>query len=506
MAQSCQVIWQITFPKERLALQLNLASTAEHITAQLARERVNFNGLNDPQADQARMMRVGADPDKLPINPDERIKLWIGYSTACGPFQQIAICKDNTKLWETSICAREQTVIAVNSLSDECTRNQVSVSSLESIVRGRRHCGIFLDIPVPAFVINSFNYQFQFDITIAGVLDLNQLNPIFNSFPVLTRNYASLYLEQWTYDFLQDLKVVYLNKSDTMMNEHLAHQMIPTEKPDIIYLLNTVGSSYLPFNVRIVNMEGKLPTERKPTNSISQIKDARFNKLDVINVGFNMENEEAIINMIRTQKIMNFPTQIIRTQSTNFPFRGFVASGGYMQSIMSYSNIKSMFITFAMNQYPASFFPILFQRFNLEIDQRHLIQQDYVSFNPMVTSWMFECSVEQDLVSPPSDLYHSSNFQNRTINEADSSYYGKIGNIQETENIFYNTALCVGSKAIKVYYPHKFMHVWKMATDDSFMRGYNASKMGARPNIQVSLSGSLAEGIVGAELIKFAPD
>ncbi|KAA6353382.1 MAG: hypothetical protein EZS28_051091, partial [Streblomastix strix] len=257
----------------------------------------------------------------------------IGYSTACGPFQQIAICKDNTKLWETSIYAREQAVIAANSLSDECRRNSVSVSSLESIVRGRRHCGIFLDVPISDFAAASFNYTIPSDITIAGVLDLNQLNPIFNSFPVLTRNYASLYLQLWTQDFLQDLKVVYLNKSDTYTNTHLAYQMVPPEKPDIIYLLNTAGSAYAPYNVRIVNMEGKLATERRPTNTISQIKDAKFTKLDINNVGFNMENEEAIIDMIRTQKILNFPTQIIRTQSTNFPFRGFVASGGSMQKI-----------------------------------------------------------------------------------------------------------------------------------------------------------------------------
>ncbi|KAA6384455.1 MAG: hypothetical protein EZS28_020020 [Streblomastix strix] len=443
MAQSCQVSWQITISKERLALQLNQAATAAPTTAAAARDRVNFNGLDDPQADWVRTMEIGAGGNQLPINADERIKLWIGYSTTYGLFQQIAICKDNTKLWETSIYAREQAVIAANSLSDE------------------------------QYAAASFNYKFPFDITIAGVLDLNQLNPIFNSFPVLTRNYQSLYLQLWTQDFLQDLKVVYLNKSDTMMNEHLAYQMIPPEKPDIIYLLNTAGSSYLPFNVRIVNMEGKLATERKLTNSISQIKDARFNKLDIINVGFNMENEEAIIDMIRTQKILNFPTQIIRTQSTNFPFRGFVASGGSMQ----------------------------------KIDQRHLIQQDYISLNPMVTSQMFECFVEQDLVSAPSDLYHSLNFQNRTINEGESKfYYGRTGNIQETENIFYNTTLCVGSKAVKVYYPHKFMLAWKMATDDSFMRGYNASKMGARTNIQVSLSGSLTEGIVGTEMIKFAAD
>ncbi|KAA6402348.1 MAG: hypothetical protein EZS28_002129 [Streblomastix strix] len=74
------------------------------------------------------------------------------------------------------------------------------------------------------------------------------------------------------------------------------------------------------------------------------------------------------------------------------------------------------------------------------------------------------------------------------------------------ESIFYNTTLYRGSKAVKINYPHKFMLVWMMGTDDSFMRGYNASKMGARTNIQVSLTGSLTERIVGTELIKFSAD
>ncbi|KAA6384468.1 MAG: hypothetical protein EZS28_020003 [Streblomastix strix] len=283
--------------------------------------------------------------------------------------------------------------------------------------------------------------------------------------------------------------------------------MIPPEKPDLIFLFNTDRTSYLGFSVRLVNMEGKAPDERRPTKSISQIKDARFTKLDINNVCFNMENEQEIIGTIRTQKILNFPTQIIRTQSSNFPFRGFSENGGSMQSMMSYSNIKAMFITFAMNQYPTWMFPVQLQKFNLEIDQRHVIQQEYVSLNPMVTGQMFECFVEQDLVSAPSDLYHSLNFQNQTINESKGNYYGYMGTSYiERENIFYNTTVYIGSKAVKIYYPHKFMLAWKMATDDSFMRGYNSTKMGARTNIQVSLSGSLTEGIVGTEMIKFDPD
>ncbi|KAA6364828.1 MAG: hypothetical protein EZS28_039646 [Streblomastix strix] len=301
---------------------------------------------------------------------------------------------------------------------------------------------------------------------------------------------------------MQDLKVVWLNKSDTIMNNHLADQMIPPEKLSIIYLLNSEKCAYIAFSIRIVNMEGKDPDVKMKTNSISQIKEARFTKLDINNVCFNIENEEAIIDMIRVQKILNFPTQIIRIQSNNFPFRGFSENGGTMQSIMSYSNIKAMFITFAMNQYPTWMFPMLFQKFNLVIDQRNLIPQEYVSLNPMVTGQMFECFVEQDLVSAPSDLYHSLNFQNQTINDSNGNFYGYLGtSYVDRENIFYNTTLYIGSKAVKIYYPHKFMLAWKLATDDSFMRGYNSSKMGARTNIQVTLQGNLTTEIVDSTLI-----
>ncbi|KAA6356424.1 MAG: hypothetical protein EZS28_048049 [Streblomastix strix] len=97
-------------------------------------------------------MASGTDGDTQQQFIDtEHIKFWLVYLTVCGPFQQFAICKDSTKLWDTSIYAREQAVISANSLSDLCTNNSVSVSPLESIVVGKSHCGIFIDILVEAF-------------------------------------------------------------------------------------------------------------------------------------------------------------------------------------------------------------------------------------------------------------------------------------------------------------------------------------------------------------------
>ncbi|KAA6401914.1 MAG: hypothetical protein EZS28_002558 [Streblomastix strix] len=155
MVQSCQINQQITIPGERLAQQLNLVPSKEEL-------------------DWARTVEISAEVNQMLIGDDEHVKFWIDYLKACGPFQQIAICNDNTKLWETSICAREQAAIAANSLSDQCTMNSVSAPSLESIVRRRKYYRIFVDIPVEHFAAGSFNYLIPYPITIA-IMDLRFL-------------------------------------------------------------------------------------------------------------------------------------------------------------------------------------------------------------------------------------------------------------------------------------------------------------------------------------------
>ncbi|KAA6362835.1 MAG: hypothetical protein EZS28_041638, partial [Streblomastix strix] len=473
------ISWQIEIPANTLAIQVN---------------GIKNNGAaglwNDPQVIT---MESGADADtQQAYNTDEHIKFWIGFSTACGPFNQIAICKDSQKLWDTSIYAREYAIIASNSLTNECTANSVTVSPLESIVQGKRHCGVFIDIPVSKIsVAGAFNYLIPYPIVFSGVMDLNQLNPIFNSFPVLTRNYAQLHIQLWMQDFLQDLKVVWLNKYNPVNNTYLAYAMIPPEKPDIISLKNINGVAYNNYAVRLVNMEGKLNTTTIPTATISQIKNARFTELYINNICFNVDNEAVIVDMIRQTRLVNFPTQVLRTQSSNYPASNIADGGGVIQSIMSFANIKSIFFTFAMPQYPTWFFPVLLKNIDLIIDQRHVISSAYPALTQDVCGQMFDCFIDQDVVSASSDLYHSLVFENESIDDKNYPYGIELleaeGQQRPLSNIFYATTLYIGSKAVKTYYPNKFMLAWKLATDDSFMRGYNSSKIGARTNIQVQL-------------------
>ncbi|KAA6387416.1 MAG: hypothetical protein EZS28_017056 [Streblomastix strix] len=146
MVQTCQVNWTITIPANTLAIQLNETNTED---GQYNR-RINFNGQDDSQAAVAKDMTQAEQKyyGKTAEGEEksEQLRFQLGFSTACGPFHQFQLMHDATALWGTSIQAREQAAISSNSLSDLCTSYSVSVSPLESIINGKRHCGLFIEI------------------------------------------------------------------------------------------------------------------------------------------------------------------------------------------------------------------------------------------------------------------------------------------------------------------------------------------------------------------------
>ncbi|KAA6358063.1 MAG: hypothetical protein EZS28_046410 [Streblomastix strix] len=149
---------------------------------------------------------------------------------------------------------------------------------------------------------------------------------------------------------------------------------------------------------------------------------------------------------------------------------GFGKDSGSMQSIMSFFNIKALFMTFAMPQYPSWFFPILFSGLNLIIDQNNVIPQPYKSLNQASIGQMFDSFVDQDVASAPSDLNHSLTFENQNVDE-NSHFYGWIdyNDQYETANIFYLTTLYSGNKSIRTLQLNKYMLACKLVSDDSFI-------------------------------------
>ncbi|KAA6385732.1 MAG: hypothetical protein EZS28_018743 [Streblomastix strix] len=140
----------------------------------------------------------------------EVLRFWLGFSTACGPFNQFAICNVIMKFWDTSIHAREQAVISGNSLTKDAR------------------------------------------------------------FPVRFKSCMA-------------------KKTHALSNLHLAYQMIPPEKPDIIYLQNTIFATYTVsiygnYSDRIDIMSDSVAANATaPQNAISQIYTDSFIKLEIQN-------------------------------------------------------------------------------------------------------------------------------------------------------------------------------------------------------------------------------
>ncbi|KAA6399394.1 MAG: hypothetical protein EZS28_005080 [Streblomastix strix] len=151
MVQTCQVNWTITILANTLAIQLNKTYDGWDTTAKLI-ARTIFNGKEDPLADWTTNMSQASQryfgKSAQGIESSKHLQFWIGFSTACGPFYQFQLLKDATALWGSAIYAREQAVISGNCINDLCTKNSVSVSPLESIIEGKRHCGILFDFPL----------------------------------------------------------------------------------------------------------------------------------------------------------------------------------------------------------------------------------------------------------------------------------------------------------------------------------------------------------------------
>ncbi|KAA6379543.1 MAG: hypothetical protein EZS28_024930 [Streblomastix strix] len=181
MVQTCQVNWTITIPKDTLATQLNKAAIATVVNTPTANAAVNFSGVADPTTEA---------PDMT----------------------------------------QNQAVICSNSLSDLCTNNSVRVSPLESIIAGKRHCGVFIDILLKA-------------------IDAKAKSSLQQLIVIATSNY---YLIPEDITFSGKLCIIIFIALDAGFLIRLESQ-----KPDIVYLMHESVDSvinYDRFTVRIVNI------------------------------------------------------------------------------------------------------------------------------------------------------------------------------------------------------------------------------------------------------------
>ncbi|KAA6404261.1 MAG: hypothetical protein EZS28_000219 [Streblomastix strix] len=85
MVQTCQVNWTITISKDTLAIQINRVTATAPTDDATANAIINFNANNDKTAAQVTMTVAGYG-----YSAAEVLHFWLGFFTACGPFNQFA--------------------------------------------------------------------------------------------------------------------------------------------------------------------------------------------------------------------------------------------------------------------------------------------------------------------------------------------------------------------------------------------------------------------------------
>ncbi|KAA6369305.1 MAG: hypothetical protein EZS28_035167 [Streblomastix strix] len=233
MVQTCLIIWQIEISADTLAIQVNAIAQDGTMVGNVRYKQIsNYNAINTGVWDTPQLVTmesVATAATQQPYNLDEHIKFWLGFSTACRPFNQIAICKDSQKLWDTSIYAREPAIISSNSLTDQCTSNSVTVSPLESIVEGKRHCGIFIDIPVNNVIVaGTYNYLIPYDIEFNGVINLKLTEPYLQQLSCIDQKLCVIV------NIIMDVKLLVRFKSSMVKQVQSSRQFISSLYNDSI--------------------------------------------------------------------------------------------------------------------------------------------------------------------------------------------------------------------------------------------------------------------------------
>ncbi|KAA6387377.1 MAG: hypothetical protein EZS28_017097 [Streblomastix strix] len=83
-----------------------------------------------------------------------------------------------------------------------------------------------------------------------------------------------------------------------------------------------------------------------------------------------------------------------------------------------------------------------------------------------------------------------------SISQTGTAKFDTLGIQNVSFNIENKKVIIMKIKLLKLFYPNKYMFAWKLATDDSFIRGYNSSKIKSRTNVQVILQGNQTKRII----------
>lgn len=498
-----QIRWEFTIPANSMGIQL-----MNSFDAGGNRRNDLFGYTNGDPLPNLNAIDIGNTPEKL--------RIWIGYCNAAQIASEVAITyQGSVPGWDSGLFNEEHTMLAQHSLSNAIHENSAVLTSLDALFeKSSPGCGTIIEVPFSTLRgVADPTYVIPTPITISGIIDLNQLNPIFNHFPIMTPAFSNVWIRLRMNNFLRSLQKVVLNKMNPVTGEYLPIQYTPPEKPDVIIVprvpaanilgkgapavitdmvvpgagddadtnyvatqINvlagkikannsiTIAGAMAPYEnmlCRLVNVNGI--NVGIPSNSIANLPNVAFNIMETRQLTYQLEDQIQVDNMFRSKGFFLQPTRFFR--SIKFNNRNEGSSGNQLQVVTGIPNISKFFVTFNYRpEYPLYCpFPML-REINPLWRNAPVLSSHDDSIDKNAAYRIFNCFVDVDLVSPPTSLFDSIVFKNNGVTR--NTPYGNI-NIFDAPNGLFNRGAATPS-----YIPNQFVYAFD-ASGGCYLRGYN---------------------------------
>jgi hypothetical protein len=221
--------WQLTIDANQFAIQFMRTPAAD----------ANGNFVASTFANAAGSLGLATGVAGA-LDRDEVIEFWIGFPHAAAPFNQRILLPSSSGAAKSTLdYAAQETLLSMLSVPAQAMAGNEGFMGIDELFTGgapgpgrivRLRVGDIIGV-ADAADFRPINQS----ITINGIIDLNLIDPLYGSFPIMTPQWVNTHLQLNMDRVLRNLQVIHLNT----FNGHLYLPTVgglPPEKPQAIYV------------------------------------------------------------------------------------------------------------------------------------------------------------------------------------------------------------------------------------------------------------------------------
>lgn len=490
--------WAIEIDAMQWAVQIGIVDAATNI----------FSTANHTHAELS-----AAEGAAGTYRDDQVIEFWVGFPHAAAMFNQRILLPASSGASKSTLdYAAQEALISMLSIPKQTLSGNEGFMGLEDLMMGSNPGpGKIIRIPMSElkrasdvagvnlypnagnakslrWIPNNPNNLPLVDIngnnatlTINGIIDLNLIDPLYGSFPIMTPQWVNTYLQLNMDNPLRNLQVIQLNVYDGERYLPICGGL-PPEKPQPFFIQRVsyvaaagpprqgVAYEYSKRFIRFINITDMSMVGASSYNRPCYAINGKWKYLRTRQCIFQLEGQEQIMAQLTKQGALITPVK----HFTTYNFNGVGWNNQMVSTGISTENIDKVYIQMPYTlEYPL-FLPNPLLRNINPVFKNVLFNVSDSYLDAHARQKIYDCFVDTDKVSPSRNLIDSVHFHN--LDQAsDVRPYGinRLWNEVATSQSLSTT----GSRT-PIYYPNQFVLAFDLGGGNEF-RGANSKMPGA---------------------------